>query len=465
MITFLCSLAALFLGYAIYGRIVDRIFAPDDRLTPAKTMADGVDYIELPTWRIFLIQLLNIAGTGPIFGALMGAVFGPVVFLWIVCGSIFAGAVQDYFAGMVSIRMKGAGLSDIVGKYLGKTAQVCMNIFLVVMLVMVVAAFVTAPAALLTTLTSVNVNIWVGIILVYYVFATFLPIDKIIGKFYPIFGAALLLMVVGIAGALIFGGYNIPNITLENLNPNGTAMWPYMFVTVACGAISGFHATQSPMMARCLSSERMGRNVFYGAMIAEGIIALVWAAAGVAFYESTGGLNEALSTLGQSSVAYEISTSMLGLFGGVLAIFGVIACPITTGDTAARVARMTIADMLNFDQKPLAKRLMITIPLLAVCAALTQIDFTILWRYIGWSNQTLAAITLWAISVFIARQIGKKQCLVTLIPATFMTAVSATYILMSTEGFQLPSSVGYPVGLVVAAALFAWFSFKELISK
>lgn len=465
MITFLSCLAALILGYAIYGRFLDKIFGPDDRATPAKTMADGVDYMELPTWRVFFIQLLNIAGTGPVFGALMGAVFGPVVFLWVVCGSIFAGAVQDYFSGMISIRMKGAGLSDIVGKYLGKTAQMGMNIFLVVMLIMVVAAFVTAPAALLTTLTSVNVNIWVGIILVYYVFATFLPIDKIIGKFYPIFGAALIIMVIGIAGALIFGGYTIPNLTFENLNPNGTAIWPYMFVTVACGAISGFHATQSPMMARCLSSERMGRNVFYGAMIAEGVIALVWAAAGVAFYETTGGLNAALSTLGQSNVAYEISTSMLGAVGGVLAIIGVIVCPITTGDTAGRVARMTIADMFKFDQKPLAKRLMITIPLLAVCATLTQIDFTILWRYIGWSNQTLAAITLWAISVYLAREIGKKQCLVTLIPATFMTAVSTTYILMSTEGFQLPSSIGYPVGLVVAAALFAWFSFKELISK
>ncbi len=465
MITFLGCLAALFLGYAIYGRFLDKIFGPDDRPTPAKTMADGVDYIELPTWRVFLIQLLNIAGTGPIFGALMGAVFGPVVFIWIVCGSVFAGAVHDYSAGMVSIRMKGAGLSEIIGKYLGKTAQLTMNIFLIGMLVMVVAVFVTAPATLLTTLTSVNMNVWIVLILAYYVLATLLPIDKVIAKCYPIFGAALILMVVGIAGGLVLGDYNIPNLTVENLNPTGQSMWPYMFVTVACGAISGFHATQSPVMARCLSSERLGRHVFCGAMIAEGAIALVWAAAGVAFYESTGGLYEALSTLGQSGVVYEISTSMLGIFGGFLAIVGVVACPITTGDTAARVARMTVADLAHMDQKSLVKRLMITIPLLAVCAILTQIDFTILWRYVGWFNQTLAAITLWAISVHIARVFGKKQCFVTVIPATFMTAVSATYILMSTEGFQLPSSIGYPVGLVIAAALLAWFSYKELISK
>ena len=463
MITFICAIVLLIGGYWLYGRLTEKVFRPDDRPTPAVDHPDGVDYVPMKTWRVFLIQLLNIAGTGPIFGALMGAVFGPVVFLWIVFGSILGGAVHDYMSGMISVRMNGASISEIVGKYLGGTAKQVMRVFSVVLLVLVGAVFTTSPAALIARLTPewMNTTFWVVVILVYYLLATLLPIDKLIGKLYPVFGGVLVLMAVGIIGGLIAGCYQLPEISFVNQHPEGQPIWPFMFVTVACGAVSGFHATQSPMMARCLKEEKDGRKVFYGAMIAESVIALVWAAAGVAFYGATGGLQQALADLGQSGVVYDISVSLLGVFGGALAIIGVVVCPVSSGDTAFRSARLTIADWFHIDQSKLNKRLAITLPLLAAGALLTQLDFDIVWRYFSWSNQTLAMITLWAAAMYLARHAEKWwYSVLCAVPAAFMSGVSCTYILMAEEGFGLSLTVAYPVGAVFALSCTALYTFK-----
>lgn len=460
MITFLCAILLLILGYVLYGRFVERIFRPDSRPTPADEHPDGVDFVPMKTWRVFLIQLLNIAGTGPIFGALLGAVFGPVVFLWIVFGSILGGAVHDYMSGMISLRMDGASISEIVGTYLGPAAKQVMRVFSLILLVLLGAVFTTSPATLLARLTPpwMNTAFWTVVILAYYLLATLLPIDKLIGKLYPIFGGVLMIMAVGIVVGLIAGGYHLPELSLANQHPDGRPVWPFLFITVACGAISGFHGTQSPMMARCLKTERDGRRVFYGAMISESVIALVWAAAGVAFYGATGGLQAALAQLGQSGVVYEISVTLLGAFGGALAVIGVVVCPISSGDTAFRSARLTIADWLRVDQSSLPKRLAITLPLLAAGALLTQVDFDVVWRYFSWSNQTLAMITLWAAAMYLARHGEKRRhSLLCALPATFMSGVSCTYILMAPEGLQFPGSVAYPVGVAFAllcAALF-----------
>ena len=461
MITFLCALALLIGGYFLYGRLTERVFRPDDRPTPAVAHPDGVDYVPMKTWRVFLIQLLNIAGTGPIFGALMGAVFGPVVFLWIVFGSILGGAVHDYMSGMISVRMNGASISEIVGKYLGRAAKQVMRVFSVVLLILVGAVFTTSPAALLARLTPewMNTTFWVVVILVYYLLATLLPIDQIIGKLYPVFGVVLVLMAVGIVGGLLAGGYALPELSFANRHPQGQPVWPYMFVTVACGAVSGFHATQSPMMARCLRREKDGRRVFYGAMLAESVIALIWAAAGVAFYGATGGLQQALADLGQSGVVYDISVRLLGVFGGALAIVGVVVCPVSSGDTAFRSARLTIADWFGIDQSRLPLRLAVTLPLLAVGALLTQLNFDVVWRYFSWSNQTLAMITLWAAAMYLVRHAARPwHSVICAVPAAFMSGVSCTYILMAEEGLRLPQSLAYPIGAAFALACAALFA-------
>jgi carbon starvation protein CstA len=461
MITFFAALALLLVGFLTYGVLVEKVFRPDDRPTPAAELADGVDFVPMKTWRIFLVQLLNIAGLGPIFGAIAGALWGPVVFLWIVFGTIFAGAVHDFLSGMISIRHKGASISEIVGIYLGPQMKFVMRIFSVVLLVLVGTVFMTGPAGLLARLTPdfMTRNVWLIIVLVYYFLATILPIDQLIGRIYPIFGAALLIMAIGIGGGIIFTGVPMAELTLANLHPKGLPIWPLMFITVACGAISGFHATQSPMMARCLTSEKHGRTVFYGAMVAEGVIALVWAAAGVAFYQSTGGLAAALAEYGgQAGVVYDISFKLLGPVGGVLAMIGVIACPITSGDTAFRSARLTLADWFNLEQKSNTKRLLLAVPLLGVGYLLTLIDFNIIWRYFSWSNQTLAMIALWAGAMYLVKQ--KSNFWIAVAPATFMSAVTMTYILQAPEGFQLSTAISYPAGLIFAVACLGLFLFK-----
>ena len=479
MISLLISLVILIAGYILYGRVTEKAFAPDDRETPAFRKKDGVDFVPMKTWKAFLIQLLNIAGTGPIFGALMGAVFGPVVFLWIVFGAIFGGAVHDFMSGMVSLRHDGASIAELSGIYLGKVANVVMHIFSVVLLILCGTVFVTSPAGLIAKLIPnfMDARFWTVVIIVYYLLATLLPIDKLIGKLYPVFGVLLIIMACAVMGGIVFSGgeYTIPEITFENMHPEGTHIWPYMFITVACGAISGFHATQSPMMAKCITSEKEGRKVFYGAMICESVIALVWAAAGVAFYGSTQLLNDALSH-GASNVVYEISTGVLGMFGGVLAVAGVIICPITSGDTAFRSARLILAEVFRLDQKKIKNRLVITIPLLLVGGQLTWYSvhndkgFQSVWRYFSWSNQTLAMIALWVATSYLIKN-GKSRfaSLLTALPATFMTAVSTTYILTAGEGFGLDYSVSALAGIVAAAValviyLTIWTA-KRLVSK
>lgn len=466
MVSFFVCLAILLGGYFVYGKIVEKNFGPDERETPAVTLADGSDYVVMPVWRVFLIQLLNIAGLGPIFGALAGALWGPVVFLWITFGTIFAGAVHDYLSGMMSMRHKGATIGELVGIYLGPVMKQIMRVFSVVLLVLVGVSFSTGPAALLAMLTPATLNktFWLVVILLYYFLATFVPIDKIIGKIYPIFGLSLIFMALGVAGGILFEGYTIPEITLTSLHPKNTPIWPMMFVSVACGAISGFHATQSPIMARCMKSEKDGRKIFYGAMVAEGVIALIWAAAGVAFYGTTGGLQKAIVELGgQGPVVYDITSKLLGPVGAVIAMIGVIACPISSGDTAFRSARLVISDWFQVDQKDWKKRLGLTIPVLGVGAILTQMDVQMIWRYFSWSNQTLAMMALWAGAAYLYK--NQKNAWMAAIPATFMSAVSVTYILMAPEGFKLSTSIAYPVGLAFAAGCFGLFLKSTYLSK
>ena len=457
MVSLIIALVVLLVGFAVYGRIVEKVFGPDGRQTPAIAINDGVDCVPMKPWKAFLVQLLNIAGTGPIFGALMGACFGPVVFLWIVFGSILGGAVHDYMSGMISCRNGGDSIAELSGVYLGRVAKWVMRVFSVVLLVLTGTVFVNSPASLIARLSPafLGEQFWIVVILLYYVLATLLPIDKLIGKLYPVFGIILIVMAISVLGGIIAGGYTIPEVTLRDLHPEGLPVWPYMFITVACGAISGFHATQSPMIAKCITSEKQGRTVFFGAMIAEAVIALIWAAAGVAFYGATDALSSALGSLKQSGTVYEIANTMLGVAGGALAIVGVVVCPITSGDTAFRSARLILAEITHLDQQKIKNRLIITLPLLAIGAVLTQLNFDVLWRYFSWSNQTLAMISLWVATAYLLRE-GKYRfgSLMTALPAAFMSAVSLTYILMTEEGFGLPAGVAYPAGLVFAVALF-----------
>jgi carbon starvation protein CstA len=465
MITFFVCILVLILGYIFYSKFTEKIEGIDgDRQTPAFRLKDGVDYVPMPWWRVFLIQFLNIAGLGPIFGAVAGAMWGPVAFLWIVLGSVFAGAVHDYFSGMLSIRHNGLSITEIVGIYMGNGTKQFMRAFTVVLMVIVGAVFIMGPAKILSGLTPeiLSMTFWVWIVFVYYVLATLIPIDKIIGKIYPVFGFALFFMALGLITTLFVKGYHIPELTINNLkNLHNDAgqfpVFPMMFITIACGAISGFHATQSPLMARCITNEKLGRRVFYGAMITEGIVALIWAAIGMSFYGGVRELNEVM-VANQGNAAFvvnEISNSLLGKVGGALALLGVVAAPITSGDTAFRSARLIVADFLNFKQGPVRNRLMISIPLFLIGFLLTRIDFSIIWRYFAWSNQTLAMIVLWTITVYLNKE--KKFYWITLLPAVFMTSVTVTYLLFAPEGFSLSLTVSYTIGITSAIVTFVTF--------
>lgn len=461
MTAFLIALATLVVGYFVYGLIVEKIFGIDSkRDVPANYMRDNVDYLPMPTWKVFLIQFLNIAGLGPIFGAIMGVMFGPAAFIWIVVGTIFAGAVHDFIAGAVSIRARGASLPEIVGNELGPSVKQVMRVFSLVLMVLVGAVFVSQPADLIASMTPESLDrvFWVVVIFAYYMLATVLPIDKLIGNLYPLFGFALLFMAVGILAVLIFGDYSL-NIDfaqgLQSHHPKGMPVFPMMFVSIACGAISGFHATQSPMMARCLKNEKLARPVFYGAMVAEGIVALIWAAAAIAF---TGGYEQLATYMAEhnnsaAALVKDVSVTWLGALGGVLALLGVIAAPITSGDTALRSARLIAADFLHIDQSKIVKRLLVSVPIFVATFFIMLIDFSVLWRYFAWCNQTLAVFTLWAITVYLARH--KKAYIITLIPAIFMTVVSVSYILFapSPEGFGLGYNVAVGCGGAVAVLL------------
>ncbi len=471
MLSFFLCLALLIAGYFVYGKIVDNTFAPDDRETPAVRINDGVDYVVMPQWKLFLVQLLNIAGLGPIFGAMQGALWGPIVFLWITFGTIFAGGVHDYFSGMLSARNEGLSIPEVTGIYMGKIMQNIMRVFGVVLLIMVGTVFAVGPAGLITTLIGnsggagalTNVRVWTFIILAYYFVATFISIDKIIGKIYPVFGLCLIVMAIGVAfGIFTNPSYTIPEIwsNFHSMHPSGTPVWSFMFITVACGAISGFHSTQSPIMARCLKSERQGHFVFYGAMTAEGIIALIWAAAGCSIYEVTGGLSTGLAdalAAGQSAAIYDVCAKTMGGIGIALAMIGVIICPITSGDTAFRSARLTVADWMGLDQKVMKNRLVLCVPLLAAGAFISQLDYTIVWRYFSWTNQTLAMIVLWTAAMFLFME--KKNYWICVVPATFMSAVSMTYFFSAKECLNLSTAIAYPVGIILAIAFLAFFLF------
>ncbi len=488
MYSFIISVIILVIGYVFYGKFVERVFGADpERPTPALTKTDGIDYVPLPAWRIFLIQFLNIAGLGPIFGAIMGIFYGPSAYLWIVFGTIFAGGVHDYLSGMISVRKGGAGLPDIVGEELGTGIHHGIRVLSVVLLVLLTTTFMTGPANLLHGLArSVSVNIWIGVIFIYYILATLLPIDKLIGRFYPLFGGILLFMGVGIMVVMLgWHGADIPEVTdgLQNRQTNGLPLFPMLFVSIACGAISGFHGTQSPLMARCITNERQGRWIFYGAMVVEGILALVWAAAAGSFFGGIDGLQAfAAEHQGENIAALvidRISRTWLGKVGGILAIIGVIAAPITSGDTALRSARLIMADFMHWDQKSTWRRLLISLPLFAVVFGMTFVNFDVVWRYFAWTNQTLAAFTLWAATVYLYKaehadgktsNSPRNGYLISLIPALFMTMVSGSYILIAPEGLNLPVGwrwLGYAVAGCVTLALFIVFCFwaKEYASR
>lgn len=454
MISFTFAIIFLILGYIIYGSFVEKVFGADkNNKTPAILNPDGVDYVPLPWWKIFLIQFLNIAGLGPIFGAIMGIMFGPAAFLWIVLGTIFAGAVHDYISGMLSIRQNGSSLPEIVGTQLGNGVKQFMRGFSVLLLVLVGAVFVSGPAGLLNGIAPyLSSTWWAVIVFSYYILATLLPIDKLIGKLYPVFGFALLFMALGILIAIYARSAAVPELWqgIANQNPQNLPIFPMMFISIACGAISGFHATQSPLMARCIKNEKMGKRIFYGAMVSEGIVALIWAAAASSFYGSIVGLQDYVSSLPSTAnkaaiVVNEISHSWLGVFGGLLAMLGVIIAPITSGDTALRSARLIVADFLNFNQKPIKNRLLVSIPLFVVTFLLLQINFDILWRYFAWSNQTLSVFTLWACTFYLMKE--NRQYLICLFPAMFMTAVSVSYILYAPEGLKLPYVLSISLGI------------------
>ena len=465
MKTFLVCLGILILGYFTYGKYVEKNARLDDsNITPANRLTDGSDYVALPMWKTFLIQFLNIAGTGPIFGAIMGSLFGPVAFLWITFGTIFAGGVHDFLSGVISMRHDGISVSELVGIYLGPVMKNVMRVFSVILLILVGTVFVTSPAGLLTSMTSIDKTVWVAIIIVYYLLAVVLPVDKIIAKIYPAFGASLLFMAVGLLGAMLVGEANgsmhMAELTFENMHPEGLSVFPFLFTTIACGAISGVHATQSPMMARCIDKESESRKVFFGAMVVEGIVALIWCAVTIAFFGDTFSVQAALNEYGgQSGVVGMLSKELLGPVGAILAVLGVVACPITSGDTAFRSARLTIADAFKIKQETLLDRFKLAIPLFVICIGLTTIDFNIIWRYFAWSNQTLAMIVLWMGAVYLIK--NKASYWIALLPATFMSYVSLAYILQAREGFRLNANLSNIAGIVFAVVLFIFFMVKR----
>ena len=490
MVTFILSFLLLILGYVLYGAFVNKVFGADpQRQTPCYTLQDGVDYTPMPTWQVFLIQFLNIAGTGPIFGAIQGILFGPAAYIWIVLGCVFGGAVHDYMSGMISLRKNGASLPEIVGDELGSVARIALRILSLVLMILVGAVFATTPAGLLANMiggdTVFGQNLfWVITIFTYYMLATLVPVDKLIGRIYPIFGVALLIMAVGVGYGIFMADGTMPEITeaFSNHHPTSTMpIFPGLCITIACGAVSGFHATQSPMMARCMKNEKYGRPIFYGAMITEGVVALIWAAAAIKFadaYDVTQfGMDNtaapyeklwAVMTNGGTGnpnpaiLVNSVCSSWLGTVGAILAVLGVVAAPITSGDTALRSARLIAADFMHYKQNKIYKRLLLSLPVFVICGALIFVNFDILWRYFAWFNQSLSVFTLWAITVWLTKRGAtegtfKYGYLVSLVPAVWMTMVCSTYILIAPEGFQLHNFIAYLLGGIVTVGVLVWF--------
>ena len=481
MITFILSIILLVAGYFVYGKIVERYLGVDpSRKTPAYEKADGVDFTPMPTWKVFVIQFLNIAGLGPIFGAVTGAAFGPAAYIWIVVGCIFMGAVHDFFAGMMSIQNGGVNMPDLTSKYLGKRMKGLMNFVVIFLLMAVGVSFVIGPSGLMQNLTGIDKEIWLYVIFGYYIIATLLPVDKIIGSIYPFMGAVLLFMALGVGIMLVVGDLNGSHEMVEltpamlrnwHFNPEGNLIIPMMFIVISCGAISGFHATQSPMMARCLKNEKYARPVFYGAMIAEGIVALIWATAAIAYCGGPEGLNNAMTSVGTeidgvivknaqaADLVDLICRSWLGKVGAVIAILGVVICPITSGDTAFRSLRLSLADLLKYDQKPVVKRLLICLPIFVIAFFFCKVDFSTAWSYLGIANQTLAALVMWTGAAYLIGK-GKPHWMCS-VPATFLTFVCVCFIMISPLGLHLQPIVGYVTGIVCALAAFVFCIFKS----
>lgn len=472
MITFAVCILLLIAGYFLYGKVVARRLDIDpSRQTPAYAKQDGIDYQPMSTWRVFVIQFLNIAGLGPIFGAILGAAYGPASYIWIVVGCILMGAVHDFFAGMMSIRSGGANLPEITGKYLGKGMKGVMSAVMIFLLMAVGVTFILGPSGLLSHMTGMSKEIWILAILAYYVVATLLPIDKIIGNVYPFMGGILLFMALGIGVMLVVGDirgtHEILELSPANLanwhySPDSNILFPMLFIVVSCGAISGFHATQSPLMARCLKNEKHARPVFYGAMIAEGIVAMIWATAAIAYFGGPYELNEAMAAGMEPADAVKIiCESWLGKVGAIIAIIGVVVCPITSGDTAFRSLRISIADMLKIDQKPIKKRLLVCIPIFAVAFFFCQVDFQSAWNFLGISNQILAAIVLWTGAAYLISK--RRKHLMCSLPATFLTYVCVSYLLVAPHekaGLGLSPEIGNWAGVAVAVVLFGYCVIK-----
>ena len=476
MITFLVSISVLIVGYFTYGKFIDKFFGSDPlRRTPAVEIADGVDYQVIKPWKIFIIQFLNIAGLGPIFGAIMGAAYGPIAYLWIVLGCIFMGASHDYVAGMLSLRHKGASLNEVIGMYLGKGFTKFLTVVIIALLFAVGTSFISGPAGLLQQLSGWDIKVWLTVIFIYYIIATLLPIDKIIGTIYPYMGAVLLFMAVAIGGAILVKGF-AGELTLVELSPetfhnyksnaSEYMLIPMLFIVISCGAISGFHATQSPLMARCMSNEKYGRPIFYGAMIAEGVVACIWATAAMAYFGGPEQLN-AMADAGNTPaiIVNSICESWLGKAGAVIAILGIVVCPITSGDTAFRSLRLLLADAIGYSQKPIKNRIIICLPIFLVAFISCNVDFSIIWTYVGISNQLLAATTLWACAVYLTT-VGKSHWVMSL-PAMFITYMSVCFLLIAPNvqgGLNLEPVVGY-IGGAVATLLCAGLFFRKAVSR
>ena len=480
MVTFIVSIVLLVAAYFIYGKIVERFLDVDpSRKTPAYEKADGVDFQPMPTWKVFVIQFLNIAGLGPIFGAVTGAAFGPAAYIWIVVGCIFMGAVHDFFAGMMSIRNGGVNMPDITARYLGKGMKGFMNFVVVFLLLAVGVSFVIGPSGLLQNLTGLDKEVWLYIIFGYYILATLLPVDKIIGSIYPFMGAILLFMAFGVGIMLVVGDLNGTHEMVEltpavlrnwHFAPKSNVLVPMMFIVISCGAISGFHATQSPMMARCLKNEKHARPVFYGAMIAEGIVAMIWATAAMTYFGGPEGLNNAMTETGTlvngvlvknaqaADIVDMICKSWLGKAGAVIAILGVVICPITSGDTAFRSLRLSLADLLKYDQKPVAKRLLVCLPIFVVAFFFCKVDFSTAWNYLGIANQILAALVMWTGAAYLISK-GKPHWMCS-VPAAFLTFICASFLVIAPLGLGLAPMVGYIVGAVVAVPIFIFCIIK-----
>lgn len=476
MISFILAIAALVVGYIFYGRFVEKSFGSDSsKATPAVAMTDGVDYIPMPAWKVFLIQFLNIAGTGPIFGAIMGILFGPMAYLWIVFGSIFIGGVHDYFSGMMSVRSKGASLPDIIGNELGPVMKLIMRLLSLLLLILVGTVFTTTSAGLLGSLTGASgffgsKLFWIIVIFIYFMLATVLPIDTLIGRFYPIFGLALLIMAVGVMGGIFLHSGFMPSVTdaFKSVHPSGLPIFPLLFVTIACGAVSGFHGTQSPLMARCIRDEKFARPVFYGAMITEGVVALIWAAAAIKFSGSYDALyanltDGGVATSNPAKLVNFICSTWMGKVGAVLAVLGVVAAPVTSGDTAFRSARLILADFMKIEQKKVSRRLLLAIPLFAISAILLTVNFDVLWRYFAWFNQTLAMIALWSMTSW--QWTRGRNYWITLLPAVFMTMVSFSYILCAPEGFRLDYTLSYLISGAMTLCLTAFAVWRFSLAK